>query len=367
MDLPKTKPVVGDKFYDEFEEKYLSTVTPKNKDRVNIIFRSRSSLSDMSKFKNNMYAQVDITKRCIREHNIAIAYLRLHGYPLLQTIKNGINGPYFDTPSTQTQSRSTRVITDRVSCITTDIVEAGSEHFFRLSRRVTIPDFCYDMALFALENNKTYVIRNKTLDGLDLYIAFPNIMKNGIISYTHIISSNVQFKQHFTDTQFDTWKKLCISRKLNLLSGDIELKKIFSSCYCPDNTCDGQYGFECRSHKFNVAACYTCKKKICTKCFKWEHGKFACNATLDEMTAQIIADTTKKCPGCERPTEKNDGCNRMHCKCGTHWCWGCLVKLESHDPYRHNGTVCPNHLPTDMNVWHPDVHLAHIHEEEDVR
>jgi hypothetical protein len=369
MDLQKTKPVLGDRFYDGgFNDMYSDCIDGKKKNHFDTIIMSRTALSDPIKCKHEK-----CVKHYIREHNIAVAYLRLHGFPTLQTIKHSANGTCFDDSSnSQTQSGSTgKIGVDRVSCITTDTVEVGSEHFFRLSRRVTIPDFCYSMAIFALENNKTHIMKNKINTVLDLHVAFPNIMKNGITSCTYIVSSNAQFKQHFTDSEFSSWQKLCMIRKINLLTGDTKgLKTIFCPVYCPDNTCDGQHGFiSSNSYSYsrtsNVARCETCDKKICTKCFKWEHGKFACNATLDEMTAQTIADITKNCPGCNYPTEKNDGCNRMYCRCGTHWCWGCLVKLESADPYRHNGTICPNHLATDMNVWHPDVHLAHIHEEED--
>jgi hypothetical protein len=49
------------------------------------------------------------------------------------------------------------------------------------------------------------------------------------------------------------------------------------------------------------------------------------------VLSQALAATTKKCPRCKTPTEKNHGCNHMTCAmrgadgqiCGCDWCWIC--------------------------------------------
>ena len=350
------------RFYDEAFEEIKNNghfIGVKHK-YLNNIVKARFVLSDAN--HNHRKIKKDIENSYIREHNIAVAFFRTHGYPNLQTINKSLQ---FDPiPGSPFLARSNQVISHRISCITQTPVDDCDLHFFRISRRVTIADFCFDMAMFALNSNQTIIKDNSKTHILELYVAFPNIMKNGIKSCTKVISTDPQFKRHFTDEEFDIWQQRCIARKIEILAGNTKLRQIFFQCYCPDATCNGCHGFVLHSNKLygpyrgkngivsgTVARCDSCSKQICIKCFKWEHGKFACDATQDEMTAQIIKETTKKCPSCSLSTEKSDGCNHITCRCGTHWCWGCNVILEASDPYRHNGTVCTGHLPTDMNVW----------------
>lgn len=46
----------------------------------------------------------------------------------------------------------------------------------------------------------------------------------------------------------------------------------------------------------------------------------------DEDTRNVIQITTKPCPKCRTPTERDGGCMHMVCtrpQCGFHWCWVC--------------------------------------------
>ncbi|KAL3433680.1 hypothetical protein BDV09DRAFT_196483 [Aspergillus tetrazonus] len=44
-----------------------------------------------------------------------------------------------------------------------------------------------------------------------------------------------------------------------------------------------------------------------------------------ELSMKKVEETTKRCPGCQWPIEKNDGCDHMTCiKCHAEFCWACL-------------------------------------------
>lgn len=52
-------------------------------------------------------------------------------------------------------------------------------------------------------------------------------------------------------------------------------------------------------------------------------------------TEKWIRRNSQKCPACHVNIEKNDGCNKMVCKCGTYFCWLCLTSLSTESPYTH--------------------------------
>jgi len=43
----------------------------------------------------------------------------------------------------------------------------------------------------------------------------------------------------------------------------------------------------------------------------------------------------KRCPRCQIPTEKNDGCDHMTCRCGAHWCYICGAESTASNIYPH--------------------------------
>nr|XP_027213284.1 E3 ubiquitin-protein ligase parkin-like [Penaeus vannamei] len=55
----------------------------------------------------------------------------------------------------------------------------------------------------------------------------------------------------------------------------------------------------------------------------------AAGSRWDEATSLAIRVTTKPCPKCRTPTERDGGCMHMVCtraSCGFHWCWVCQTE-----------------------------------------
>ncbi|GIL45958.1 hypothetical protein Vafri_3067 [Volvox africanus] len=74
-----------------------------------------------------------------------------------------------------------------------------------------------------------------------------------------------------------------------------------------------------------------CGKVFCFKCLKEPHTPCTCKM-WDEWDEKIHGDSetrnwfmanTKPCPKCQKPVEKNGGCNLVMCKCGQAFCWLC--------------------------------------------
>ena len=74
--------------------------------------------------------------------------------------------------------------------------------------------------------------------------------------------------------------------------------------------------------------CMDCRLEICPwGCGRAHHGG-ECNIPADVASAQLISQTTKLCPGCTHPIEKNEGCNHITCRCRVQFCWICMNEYE---------------------------------------
>lgn len=83
--------------------------------------------------------------------------------------------------------------------------------------------------------------------------------------------------------------------------------------------------------------CIECKispwhaNSTCEEYKKWRTE----NDSADAAAEVYIRREGKKCPTCGNGIVKDGGCNHLVCRCGTHLCNICGVKLDSNDPYRH--------------------------------
>ncbi|CAO2150099.1 unnamed protein product [Urochloa humidicola] len=83
-----------------------------------------------------------------------------------------------------------------------------------------------------------------------------------------------------------------------------------------------------------------CRHGFCWSCGEEAHRPVSCDTVRawqaknvsDSETANWLLTHTKHCPKCQRPIEKNQGCNHMTCRppCGHHFCWLCFDPWYNH-------------------------------------
>lgn len=79
----------------------------------------------------------------------------------------------------------------------------------------------------------------------------------------------------------------------------------------------------------SMVSCPKCEANICTTCRNLAHEDGICNPLqfhgIDKATADLIERWGyKKCPRCGNGVKKMFGCSHMECRCGAHFCWGCM-------------------------------------------
>ena len=104
--------------------------------------------------------------------------------------------------------------------------------------------------------------------------------------------------------------------------------------YCPTPNCLMIYKVSSTGERF---ACELCRAVTCTTCHIEFHEGLTCAIYSsakkdDESVLKWIKEdpnNRKMCPKCDMGIEKIDGCDHMHCKCGVHICWKCLMHFNS--------------------------------------
>eukprot|EP00349_Pseudokeronopsis_sp_Brazil_P006337 CAMPEP_0202969920 /NCGR_PEP_ID=MMETSP1396-20130829/15821_1 /ASSEMBLY_ACC=CAM_ASM_000872 /TAXON_ID= /ORGANISM="Pseudokeronopsis sp., Strain Brazil" /LENGTH=406 /DNA_ID=CAMNT_0049697995 /DNA_START=211 /DNA_END=1431 /DNA_ORIENTATION=+ len=106
--------------------------------------------------------------------------------------------------------------------------------------------------------------------------------------------------------------------------------------WCPFTGCD--YCVEYQDMGVTDVLCQ-CGNWFCFKCGNESHKPVDCdktkqwmikNSNESENITWILANT-KSCPKCQKPIEKNQGCNHMTCKmCTFEFCWLCLGDWKEH-------------------------------------
>jgi len=97
--------------------------------------------------------------------------------------------------------------------------------------------------------------------------------------------------------------------------------------HCSESTLDKE------AKKFFCVKCetWTCVKHGILTSFLDENSEFCCDLHIEESNNFLIDNTTKRCPHCKAPIEKNEGCNHMTCVCNGQFCWTCgLIYTDDH-------------------------------------
>ncbi|TIA38538.1 hypothetical protein D6C78_03925 [Aureobasidium pullulans] len=84
-----------------------------------------------------------------------------------------------------------------------------------------------------------------------------------------------------------------------------------------------------------AGACFSCPGchiGICASCKQVAHFGTPCDTSAqDHEVAMLATYGYKKCPRCGHGVKRMYGCRHMQCRCGAHWCWGCLLPIEDCD------------------------------------
>ena len=95
---------------------------------------------------------------------------------------------------------------------------------------------------------------------------------------------------------------------------------------CPKGDCNWGCFFSTKDDG-NIFTCQVCEYRYCVVCETTMHEGETCEqykqrlkrtkekeARNEEATMKTIRRTTKPCPNCREPIEKNDGCDHMKCR-----------------------------------------------------
>jgi hypothetical protein len=78
--------------------------------------------------------------------------------------------------------------------------------------------------------------------------------------------------------------------------------------------------------------CPKCEGEVCVECRQVAHPNSLCTSLdlgVDADTAALLkAWGYKRCPKCSQGLKRMYGCNHMECRCGAHFCWGCLKSRD---------------------------------------
>ncbi|XP_068757054.1 E3 ubiquitin-protein ligase parkin-like isoform X2 [Montipora capricornis] len=104
-----------------------------------------------------------------------------------------------------------------------------------------------------------------------------------------------------------------------------------SSChleFCKECKEPFQRGHSCCRNRSNAA--YAAAAASARASRYQVNAENARRARWEADSQRVIERTSKKCPGCQANTEKNEGCNHMTCsRCKTQWCWICVKAWNS--------------------------------------
>jgi len=342
------------------------------------------SIQDLCKIVSELS---EAKKRSVaRKYNKTVAVLRNKGFPYLLTINS--KTLYYEL--NEIKSVLDSEAREPTKCALTGCEREEDTIGFKLSRRKSGFFSSTEEAFYAIrasiESSSCKLLRRRRLYLNDfptefgsmsyyiLLLPFTKINKDGSSSIVWIRSTEKQIVRALTPygdipLYFDNnpgegyeyylqIKKLLLSKIKKLINENADDEAEHYVFHCNNVACEHFEGGFIASKENKCVRCpnfLNCHREFCVECKDTFHGDFACNMSPDEMTAQLLSQTTKPCPSCQRPIEKNGGCNHMTCiNCGQHSCWICGATFDQYTQYHDLRDPCPG------NVW-----LAEVQGNED--
>ena len=142
------------------------------------------------------------------------------------------------------------------------------------------------------------------------------------------------YKKCITDKKYQRIFAKSVIRNFTITNKDIKS--------CPNPYCN--VSIKAQNNIAKEIKCQ-CGTTFCFSCLRESHLPCDCEMTKQwlEFTKDKgsgedfvwIKENTKKCPKCQSPIEKNQGCNHMTCQkkaggCGYEFCWECMRSWNSH-------------------------------------
>ncbi|CAJ2663283.1 unnamed protein product [Trifolium pratense] len=114
--------------------------------------------------------------------------------------------------------------------------------------------------------------------------------------------------------------------------------------YCPYNDCSAMLVNDVKG-VVTVSECPHCHRLFCAQCkVSWHAGvdcrefqslKVGQRGAEDLMVMELAKNNNwKRCPKCSFYVERNKGCNRIICRCGHHFCYGCGSTWKNNCHYK---------------------------------
>ncbi|TRM57496.1 hypothetical protein BD626DRAFT_574535 [Schizophyllum amplum] len=114
--------------------------------------------------------------------------------------------------------------------------------------------------------------------------------------------------------------------------------------YCPTPDCRQVYR---NASKGTALQCPACLIRICSRCHSEYHGGLRCSTDdgAAELEDWMKTHGVKRCPGCQVPIERDEGCYHVTCtQCHTHICWQCMETFPG-------GDGIYGHMQTEHGGW----------------
>ncbi|KAK6524442.1 hypothetical protein TWF281_011350 [Arthrobotrys megalospora] len=117
-----------------------------------------------------------------------------------------------------------------------------------------------------------------------------------------------------------------------------ESTKIMTCSFCEEKIFDASTFIS-----DSAAYCTNCNKLTCVACGKEMHKDVCPQSQGIEGLQELVREFGwSPCPKCNQVVEKNEGCNHVCCRCGTHFCYGCREPIRTYDSY---GCTCYKKVP----------------------